>query len=147
MKKLKIGVLGATGAVGQEMLKILEEYDIPVEELRPLASARSAGSLIRFQGRDVAIQAATEESFEGLDFVQIHVLPEGPGKVGPSVETLRRISNACRKHGVNLETYLLKNGDKDFAYETLLDAGVMSIATDFPSKAREVIAKYCESKK
>ena len=66
MKKLKIGVLGATGAVGQEMLKILEEYDIPVAELRPLASARSAGSLIRFQGQDVAIQAATDESFEGL---------------------------------------------------------------------------------
>ena len=69
MKELKIGVLGATGAVGQEMLKILEEYNIPVSELRPLASARSAGSLIRFQGRDVAIQAATDESFEGLDFV------------------------------------------------------------------------------
>ena len=69
MKELKIGVLGATGAVGQEMLKILAEYDIPISELRPLASARSAGSLIKFKGRDVAIQAATDESFEGLDFV------------------------------------------------------------------------------
>ena len=69
MKELKIGVLGATGAVGQEMLKILEEYDIPVSELRPLASARSAGSLIKFKGKGVAIQAATDESFEGLDFV------------------------------------------------------------------------------
>ena len=49
MKKLKIGVLGATCAVGQEMLKILEEYDIPVEELRPLASARSAGSFVSFK--------------------------------------------------------------------------------------------------
>ena len=69
MKELKIAVLGATGAVGQEMLKILEEYDIPVAELRPLASARSAGSLIRFKGKDVAIQAASDDSFEGLDFV------------------------------------------------------------------------------
>ena len=69
MKELKIAVLGATGAVGQEMLKILEEYDIPVSELRPLASARSAGTLIKFKGKDVAIQAATDESFEGLDFV------------------------------------------------------------------------------
>ncbi len=69
MKKLKIGVLGATGAVGQEMLKILAEYDIPISELRPLASARSAGSLIKFKGKDVAIQAAADESFEGLDFV------------------------------------------------------------------------------
>ena len=89
MKKLKIGVLGATGAVGQEMLKILEEYDIPVEELRPLASARSAGSLIRFQGRDVAIQAATEESFEGLDFVLGAV--EG--------DMSRRFAPAIRKSG------------------------------------------------
>ncbi len=69
MKELKIGVLGATGAVGQEMLKILAEYDIPVSELRPLASARSAGTLIKFKGKDVAIQAASDESFEGLDFV------------------------------------------------------------------------------
>ena len=69
MKELKIGVLGATGAVGQEMLKILAEYDIPVSELRPLASARSAGSLIKFKGKDVAIRAASDESFEGLDFV------------------------------------------------------------------------------
>ena len=41
MKALNIAVLGATGAVGQEMLKILAEYDIPVNELRPLASAKS----------------------------------------------------------------------------------------------------------
>ena len=69
MKELKIGVLGATGAVGQERLTILAEYDIPVSELRPLASARSAGSLIKFKGKDVAIRAASDESFEGLDFV------------------------------------------------------------------------------
>ena len=69
MKELKIGVLGATGAVGQEMLKILAEYDIPISELRPLASARSAGSLIKFKGEDVAIRAAADDSFEGLDFV------------------------------------------------------------------------------
>ncbi len=89
MKELKIGVLGATGAVGQEMLKILEEYDIPVSELRPLASARSAGSLIRFKGRDVAILAATDESFEGLDFVLGAV--EG--------DMSRRFAPAIRKSG------------------------------------------------
>ena len=43
MKSCKIGILGATGAVGCEMRKVLEEYDIPVSELRLLASARSAG--------------------------------------------------------------------------------------------------------
>ena len=89
MKKLKIGVLGATGAVGQEMLKILAEYDIPIEELRPLASARSAGSLIDFKGEKVAIVAASDESFEGLDFVLGAV--EG--------DMSRRFAPAIRKSG------------------------------------------------
>ena len=69
MKEYKIGILGATGAVGQEMLKVLQEYEIPVSELRPLASARSAGDIVKFNGRDVVIQEATDDSFEGLDFV------------------------------------------------------------------------------
>ena len=69
MKKYNIAVLGATGAVGQEMIKVLEEYQIPVGTLKPLASARSAGSLIRFNGQEIAIEEATEDSFEGMDFV------------------------------------------------------------------------------
>ena len=69
MKKYNVAILGATGAVGQEMLKVLEEYEIPVNELRPLASARSAGGTVKFQGKDVVIQEATDNSFEGLDFV------------------------------------------------------------------------------
>ena len=68
MKKLKIAVLGATGAVGREMMKILDEYDIPIAELRLLASARSAGNVLNFKGQDIVLQEATENSFEGLDF-------------------------------------------------------------------------------
>ena len=69
MKALNIAVLGATGAVGQEMLKILAEYDIPVNELRPLASARSVGKCVKFKGQEVPIQEARDDAFEGLDFV------------------------------------------------------------------------------
>ena len=69
MKKYNIAVLGATGAVGQEMLNILAEYDIPVGELRPLASARSAGGTVEFKGEHVVIREANDEAFEGLDFV------------------------------------------------------------------------------
>ncbi len=69
MKKVNIAILGATGAVGCEMRKVLEEYNVPVGELRLLASARSAGTLVPFQGREVAIQETTEESFAGMDFV------------------------------------------------------------------------------
>ena len=69
MKEYNVAVLGATGAVGQEMLKVLEEYDVPVKKLLPLASAKSAGGYIKFKGKDVLIEEATEGSFEGMDFV------------------------------------------------------------------------------
>lgn len=69
MKKYNIAVLGATGAVGQEMLKILAEYDIPVDRLLPLGSARSAGKSIVFKGQEIAVEEATDDSFAGMDFV------------------------------------------------------------------------------
>ncbi len=47
MEKINVAILGASGAVGREMLKILEEYDIPVAKLLPLASARSAGGYVK----------------------------------------------------------------------------------------------------
>ena len=65
----KIAVLGATGAVGREMINVLEEYRIPVDELRLLASARSVGEKIAFAGSDVTVQEAKEDSFAGMDFV------------------------------------------------------------------------------
>ena len=69
MKQYRVAVLGATGAVGQEMIKILQERKFPVRELIPLASARSAGKLIDFNGGKVAIQEACDEAFEGVDIV------------------------------------------------------------------------------
>ena len=70
MKKLyTVAVLGATGAVGQEMLKVLQERDFPVGKLVPLASARSAGKTLKWRGEDVVIKEATEDAFEGVDIV------------------------------------------------------------------------------
>lgn len=69
MKELKIAVLGATGAVGREMVRVLEEYEIPVKELRLLASSRSAGGTIPFCGREITVAQARDESFEGCDYV------------------------------------------------------------------------------
>ena len=69
MKKYTVAVLGATGAVGQEMLKVLAERDFPVGKLIPLASARSAGKTMKFKGEDVVIQEARDEAFEGVDIV------------------------------------------------------------------------------
>lgn len=69
MKKYTVAVLGATGAVGQEMIKVLQERDFPVGKLVPLASARSAGKTLQFRGEKVLIQEAREDEFEGVDIV------------------------------------------------------------------------------
>ncbi|MBO4336390.1 MAG: aspartate-semialdehyde dehydrogenase [Desulfovibrio sp.] len=69
MQKVNVGILGATGAVGQEMLKVLEERNFPIAELRLLASQRSAGSTMKYQGRDITITEAKDSAFEGLDIV------------------------------------------------------------------------------
>lgn len=63
-----VGIVGVTGAVGQEILDLLESRNFPVAELRPLASARSAGKKIKFAGKEWTIQEAKPESFDGLDF-------------------------------------------------------------------------------
>ena len=86
MKALNIAVLGATGAVGQEMLKILAEYDIPIHELRPLASAKSVGKCISFKGKDVPIQEANENAFDGLDFVLGAVEGDMSRKFAPAIK-------------------------------------------------------------
>ncbi|NQY32356.1 MAG: aspartate-semialdehyde dehydrogenase, partial [Coraliomargarita sp.] len=62
-----VGILGATGAVGQELIRLLHERAFPIAELRLLASARSAGKTQAFEGKSWTIQEATPDSFEGLD--------------------------------------------------------------------------------
>ena len=69
MKQYTVAVLGATGAVGQEMMKILEERKFPVAELRPIASERSAGTRLPVGGGEVEVVAASDSAFEGLDLV------------------------------------------------------------------------------
>ena len=64
-----VGILGATGVVGRQMLQCLEERNFPVSRLVPLASARSAGSTIPFKGEDVEIIEATEDAFAGIDIL------------------------------------------------------------------------------
>ena len=69
MNKVNVAVLGATGAVGREMLKVLEERDFPINQLKALASARSAGKALPFKGGEVIVEEATDASFEGMDIV------------------------------------------------------------------------------
>ncbi|MFQ6672222.1 MAG: aspartate-semialdehyde dehydrogenase, partial [Candidatus Tectimicrobiota bacterium] len=62
-----VAVAGATGAVGQEMVKILEERKFPVRELALLASERSVGKEIAFRGEEIRVDLLTTESFDGVD--------------------------------------------------------------------------------
>ena len=69
MKKYNLAILGATGAVGREMLKVLAERDFPVGELKLLASARRVGKEIDFKGNIYKVEEATKDSFNGIDIV------------------------------------------------------------------------------
>ena len=62
-------MLGASGAVGQELLQLLEERNFPVAELRLLASVRSAGSRCKWRGQELIVRETTAESFQGVDLV------------------------------------------------------------------------------
>ena len=69
MKQYRVAILGASGAVGQEMMKILAERKFPVGELHLLASARSAGKVVSWQGQNIALEEATDAAFSGMDIV------------------------------------------------------------------------------
>ena len=62
-----VAVVGATGAVGTEMIQVLEERDFPVGELVPLASARSEGNEVMFRGQTLPVKVLEHNSFEGVD--------------------------------------------------------------------------------
>ena len=67
MKKLRIGVVGATGVVGQQILKVMAERGVPFSELKLLATANSAGQKIEFLGKTYTVEETTAESFDDLD--------------------------------------------------------------------------------
>ena len=68
MKKFNTAIVGATGAVGQEFLKLIEERNFPFGELKMLASSRSAGKKISFMGKEYTVEETTEKSFDGMKF-------------------------------------------------------------------------------
>ena len=66
---VKVAIMGATGAVGTELLDILAERKFPISELRLLASARSAGKTLQFQDEDIKVQELKHDSFQGIELV------------------------------------------------------------------------------
>ena len=78
-----VAVLGATGLVGREMIKTLEQRDYPVSKLRPLASPRSAGTKIVFRGEEITVEAVSEESFKNIDIALFSAGGSTSGKWAP----------------------------------------------------------------
>lgn len=71
MERMKVAVVGATGAVGREMTRILEERDFPVADFLPLASSRSTGLSVRFRGRDHEVEELSLDRLRGVDVALI----------------------------------------------------------------------------
>ena len=69
MASYKVGILGATGAVGEQMRIVLAERKSPTSDLRLFGSARSAGKVINYEGQDIVVQEASLEAFKGLDLL------------------------------------------------------------------------------
>ena len=67
MKSYNIAILGATGAVGQTMIKVLEERNFPINEIKFLASERSAGKEVEYMGVKYKVEAVSEDAFKGID--------------------------------------------------------------------------------
>ncbi len=68
-KSVNVAILGATGAVGAELLQLLEERDFPVKNLKLLASPRSAGKALAFKGEELTVEAVSAETFQDVDIV------------------------------------------------------------------------------
>ena len=97
MKNYHIAIVGATGAVGHELLKVLAERNFPVGELTLLASERSEGKTIEWQGKEYIVSATTENSFEGVDIALFAggsaALTYGPAAVKAGAVVIDNSSN------------------------------------------------------
>lgn len=83
MENLRIGILGATGVVGTEMRKILEERNVRCTELRLFADHNDAGQKVSFRGQELVVEEATDDSFDGVDILLVAVSNEVSTRFSP----------------------------------------------------------------
>ncbi len=95
--KFTVAIVGATGAVGEVLLEVLAARRFPVGELRPLASERSTGTTVRFDGRDLPVELARADAFDGADFVFFAATGSLSKELAP--EAARRGAVAIDKSG------------------------------------------------
>ena len=89
MKSYRIAVVGATGAVGHEILRTLEKRQFPVSQLKPLASSNSLGKTVEFQGKRVPVEELRTSAFDGIDYALFSA----------GATRSREFAEACKKAG------------------------------------------------
>ncbi len=83
MKEYNVAVVGATGAVGEEMVLTLEQRGFPVKNLKPLASERSIGKTVKFKGEEIPVEVLDKDSFKGVDIALFSAGGSVSGKFAP----------------------------------------------------------------
>lgn len=94
-EKYNVAIIGATGVVGREMIEILEEREFPIGELRLLASEKSVGEEIPFNGKSLKVRLAQEKEFEGMDLVMGDTPTEVSKKFEPMIKRKGAIMIDC----------------------------------------------------
>lgn len=102
MAEVAVAVVGATGAVGQEMLKVLEERNFPVKRLVCLADPKEAGSKVVFKGEEITVEGASFDKFSGIDIALFAVAGEVSEQLAPEAVKRKAVvidnSSAFRLH-------------------------------------------------
>jgi len=125
MRTYAVAIVGATGAVGGEMIEILEQRNFPVQELRLLASERSAGQTLSYQGNDITVQRLTDESFEGVDL----------GLFSPGASVSKRFAPVAVRTGV-----VVIDNTSAFRMEPNVPLVVPEVNPDFLESHQGIIA-------
>jgi len=94
-KRWNIAVIGATGAVGQEMISILEERKFPVEKLSLYASEKSAGQSLKFRGKSYAVRALNAETIKDFKSIQIALMSAGASVSREFVPKIAELGTVC----------------------------------------------------
>ncbi len=125
MRKLNVAVAGATGAVGEEFLRLLEERAFPVATLSLWASSRSAGRAMCFRGQDLPVRELTDDSFRGVDLAFFSC----------GADRSRRFAPAAKRHGA-----VVVDNSSAFRMDADVPLVVPEINADAASKHKGVLA-------
>jgi len=99
-----VAVVGATGAVGSMMLRVLEERGFPVSELHPLASARSEGRIVEYLGKPFTVRTLTEDSFAGVDIALFSAGGQRSREFAPAAVSNEMTTTRTESSGTAYET-------------------------------------------